>query len=217
MAARPLPPLPVPWTMKALASADSEVRELDDGRVCFSLVHEVLEGVTPRMLVWWLKNMDGDIEIGGRTMSRYRAWHPVDHVKLTYVRKAENGDNMGPGSRVRIEEFFGAQPAYRVDIVDDVLRLDEGGFVHHGVAMGREIVRMEYRFSETGRGTLYENSLTVGMAPGLLSRTFNRVVRPRVFPLDKGQAWLKHNVEEVGNLQFFLPRLYRDQGPAFSA
>jgi hypothetical protein len=36
----------------------------------------------------------------------------------------------------------------------------------------------------------------------------NRFVRPRLFPDDKARAWLRHNVEEVGNFEFFLPELY---------
>jgi DAPG hydrolase PhiG domain len=28
------------------------------------------------------------------------------------------------------------------------------------------------------------------------------------FPLEKARAWLRHNIEEVGNFEFFLPALY---------
>jgi hypothetical protein len=28
------------------------------------------------------------------------------------------------------------------------------------------------------------------------------------FPAERRRAWLKHSVEEIGNLQFFLPALY---------
>ena len=121
MATRPLPPLTVPWTMKPLDSADRSIDELDDGRLRFSLVHEIIEGVTPRMLVWWFKHLDGDVDVDGQTMSRYRAWHPIDHVRVTYVTRAENGDAMGPGSKVHIEEFFGARPEYKIDIIDEVI------------------------------------------------------------------------------------------------
>jgi len=37
---------------------------------------------------------------------------------------------------------------------------------------------------------------------------FARLLGPFLFPDGKGQAWLKHNIEEMGNLENFLPELY---------
>lgn len=196
--------------MKPVSSAETSVTELDDGRVRYAIRHEIIEGVTPKMIVWFLKNMDGDVEIGGQRIARYRAWHPVDHVRLTYVRKAKDGSNMGPGSRMRIEEYFGADPKNKVNIVDDVERLDEGGFVHYARRAGHDVARMDYKFTETDKGTLYENSLTIGAPRGPLRRLINGPIVDVLFPRAKGVAWLTHNVEEVGNWQFFLPKLFKD-------
>jgi hypothetical protein len=63
---------------------------------------------------------------------------------------------------------------------------------------------MTYRFERVPAGTFYENDLTVGL-PG--ARWFNESVLPRFFPEARGRAWLLHNVEEVGNLEQFLPAL----------
>lgn len=54
--------------------------------------------------------------------------------------------------------------------------------------------------------------MLVGSTSPLGRAVFNRV-RPRVFPDDMGRAWLKHNVEEVGNFEHFLPALYAEAGP----
>jgi hypothetical protein len=199
-------PLDVPWTMKPLDSAETKLELLPDGRLRCSIVHDVVRDVTPAMIVWWLKNMDGDVEIGGRMVPRYRAWHPRDHVAVRYARRADDGSNMGPGSRVHIREQLGR--TWRVDIVDDVLRLDEGGFVHVNRRLGMEVARMEYTFERVPGGTRYVNCLIVGARAPIVRTVFNRVVRPRLFPDDMGRAWLLHNVEEVGNFQFFLPSLY---------
>jgi hypothetical protein len=40
----------------------------------------------------------------------------------------------------------------------------------------------------------------------------NPLIRRRVFTEAMGRAWLKHNVEEVGNLEYILPALYASQG-----
>jgi hypothetical protein len=37
---------------------------------------------------------------------------------------------------------------------------------------------------------------------------FARLLGPLLFFDGKGQAWLKHNIEEMGNLENFLPELY---------
>lgn len=80
--------------------------------------------------------------------------------------------------------------------------------------MGLEITRLEYTFSPAKNGTIYENALTFGTDSPLLRSFFNGVIRPRVFPDDKARAWLRHNVEEVGNFEFFLPELYASQATA---
>jgi hypothetical protein len=201
-------PFDVPWTMKPLDSAKTMVERLGDGRARFSIEHDIVRGVTPEMLVWWLNNMIGEIDVGGREVPRYRAWHPIDHVAVAYVRKARDGANMGPGSQVHIREFFQARADYVVDIVDTVTRLDPGGFTHINYRAGIEVARMEYTFERVGEGTLYKNCLIAGMRIPFVRAPFNALVRPRLLSDEMGRAWLRHNVEEVGNLQFFLPELY---------
>jgi hypothetical protein len=200
------PPFEVPWTMKPLESADTHVEVLPDGRRKYAIVHDVVRDVTPAMIVWWLKHMDGEVEIAGRVIPRYRAWHPRDHVSVRYARRAHDGSNMGPGSRVHIRESFGREARYRVDVVDDVLRLDEGGFVHVHRRAGVELVRMEYTFEAIPGGTRYRNFLIAGTGSRFL-RPLDALVARR-FPDAMGRRWLLHNVEEVGNLERFLPALY---------
>jgi len=67
---------------------------------------------------------------------------------------------------------------------------------------------MEYTFEPTTGGTLYRNCLIAGMTTPVLRAPFNGLLRPRVFPDEMGHAWLTHNVEEVGNLEHFLPALF---------
>lgn len=195
--------------MKPLSSAKTTVERLDDGRLRFAIVHEVLAGITPAMLVWWFEHMDGFLVLGGREVPRYRVWHPRDHVALTYVRPGRDGKKFSAGAKIRIQELFGADPRYAVDVVDEVDFLDESGFAHAHRVAGVTVAAMTYRFTNVAGGTLYENSLTVGIPRSHLgARAFNRLVRPVVFPEHMGRAWLRHNVEEVGNFQFFLPELF---------
>ena len=62
---------------------------------------------------------------------------------------------------------------------------------------------MTYRFNGYRRHLVRKRSH--GRTPG--ARWFNERILPRVFPEARGRAWLLHNVEEVGNLEHFLPTL----------
>jgi hypothetical protein len=197
--------------MKGLTSARTEVERLPDGRVRFAIEHDTVRGVTPAMLVWWLNHMGGTVEIDGQVMPRYRAWHPVDHVALTYVRPGRDGRNFSAGAQVRIQEFFGGRPEFAIDIVSTIDFLDESGFAHGERILGVTIGRLDYRFTAVEGGTRYEDSLTVGVS-GM--RLLNRLVLPRLFPEEKGRAWQLHNIEEVGNFEHFLPALYATHNAA---
>jgi hypothetical protein len=205
---KPLEPIRVPWKMKPLSSAETGVERLDDGRLQFSIRHEVLTGVTPAMLVWWFNNMDGTMRIGDIDVPRYRVWHPLDHVALTYIRPGRDGRKFSSGAKIRIQEIFHRNPRYQIDVIDEVSFLDETGFGHFHTIGGIVVARMDYRFTPVARGTLYENSLIVGTERPFVRTLVNRMLRPVAFAEDKGRAWLTHNVEEVGNFQFFLPDLF---------
>lgn len=209
---RPAEPATLPWPLKSLGSAQSGVERLADGRVSWWIRHSVLRGVTPRMLVWWFQNLEGEMEVMGQRIARYRAWHPYDHVHASYARRLPDG-SVGPGAQIRLCEFLGANRRYKVETVSTIEKLDEEGFIHnprvHGVA---GLVRMEYRFTPVAEGTLYENRLLVGGTAGWRQRISPWVQR---FGFDEahGYAWLRHNIEEVGMFEHFLPQLYGRHQP----
>ena len=197
--ARPAEPTPLPWPLKSFGSATCGIERLPDGRLSHWIRHEVLRGVTPSMLAWWFANLEGDVLIDGRRINRYRAWHPYDHVHASYARRLPDG-SIGPGAAIRLREYLGANAHYEVDIVTDIEKLDEEGYVHnprvHGIA---GLVRMEYRFRRVAQGT---QCWRRGITPLLQRWHFDRA---------RGLAWLRHNIEEVGQLERFLPRLYREE------
>jgi len=205
-------PLAVPWQLKSADSAKAWVNELPDGRVQYCIEHQVIKGVSPAMIVWYLNHMTDMTEVDGRSVQQYRLWHPIDHIALTYIKPATDGRNFGPGAQVRIQEAFQANPRHSIDIKATIEFLDETGFAHHENFAGMRAARMHYSFTETEEGTLYKNSLTAGVeGSSLIARFVNTFVLPRVFSREKGQAWIRHNIEEVGALECFLPQLYADR------
>lgn len=208
MNAHALPaPLPVSWRMKGLTSAPvARADILEDGRLHLSLVHDVVHGVTPEMIVWWYENVEGDAELEGSPVPKYRLWHPRDHVSFRYVRRAPDG-GAGAGAIFHIVEAFGRNPAYLLDVDLHVARLDEGGFVHRPRPHGLPLARADYAFERVAGGTRYVNSLTFGLA-GRALRPLNALLVRAIFPVARGRAWLLHNIEEVGNWEHFLPQLF---------
>ncbi len=199
-------PLEIDWRCKPVESARSGLDILADGRVHCWIEHEVLRGITPKMLVWWFQHLEGDMEVAGQRHSRYRVWHPRDHIAIEYSRRNPDG-SIGVGCVIHLTEMLGANPDYLIDVHTDITQLDELGFRHLPRFHGLRIARMDYEFSAVAEGTLYRNSLTAG-ARGLLGRVVNPLIRRFVFDEARGRAWIKHNIEEVGNFESFLPRLY---------
>ena len=191
-----LPPRPFNWTMKSLESAETGVKHLDDGRLELRIRHDILKGVTPAMIDWWFRNIEGTMEHMGQTYPRYLVWHPIDHIHFELARRAPDGSG-GQGAQFHIVEALGANLDYLVDAVADVLKADDTGHTLSVRAFGTEVIRIEHTFTPVPGGTLFQ------------SRT--RVVAKAV-PEAMGRTWLKHNVEEVGNLEYFLPALYASQG-----
>ncbi|MES2972837.1 MAG: hypothetical protein V4757_04480 [Pseudomonadota bacterium] len=208
--ARPAEPALVPWPMKPMSTAQSGAKRLPDGRLCFWIRHEVLRGVTPEMLQWWFSHLEGDIEVNGRRVNRYRAWHPHDHVHASYARRLPDG-SVGPGASIRLREYLGANRRYEVNVITHIEKLDAEGYIHNPVTHGISgIARMEYTFTRVPGGTLYENCLLVGATSGW-KRWLNPLVERFVFTQEQGIAWLRHNIEEVGLFEHFLPGLYRKE------
>jgi hypothetical protein len=212
-----LPPArPFNWAMKPLDSARTEFKTLNDGRLGLTIRHDILKGVTPAMLGWWFRHIDGTMEHMGQTYPRYLMWHPIDHIEYAVARRAPDG-TAGPGSRFHIVEAFGANTEFLVDSLADIPGNDDTGITLSVRKFGLEVMRLEHSFTAVPRGTLYESRMRVGTRGFVVQQPVNWVIRRRIFTESMGRAWLKHNVEEVGNLEFFLPALYAAQAGDESA
>ena len=199
-------PLAIPWVCKPVSSARSGIKYLSDGRIHCWIEHEIVRGVTPTMLVWWFKHLEGDMLYNGKQHNRYRVWHPNDHVAIAYAKRNEDG-SVGVGSVIHLTEMLGANPNYLIDVQSEIVKLDETGFAHRPRFHGLRLAKMDYSFEPAANGTRYRNSLTVGV-PGPAGRLLNPLIQRFVFDEQRGRAWIKHNIEEVGNFEAFLPALY---------
>jgi hypothetical protein len=105
---------------------------------------------------------------------------------------------------------LGRNPRYKIKAVSTIEKLDDTGFIHNWIRCGVLLARMEHVFTKTVDGVRDENCLIV---PG--TSRFGPIaglILPWLFPDGKGQAWLKHSIEEIGMLENFLPELYEREG-----
>jgi hypothetical protein len=194
--------------MKPLASAKTEETVLADGRVRLTVEHDPLRGVTPPMLVWWWRNIGGDMEVDGRIHPRYLVWHPIDHIHFAVTRHLPDG-GVGPGAVFHIVEALGADMKHLIDVKLHLRALAETGAVVEVHTLGRPVMQIRGTFAPRAESTHVVSTMTLGFSGWVGELGLNRWLVDRFFPADRRQAWLKHSVEEIGNLQFFLPELYR--------
>jgi len=206
---KPPDPLDIPWIRKSVESARSGIEILPDGRMKCWIEHQVLRGVTPKMLVWWFQHLEGEMPYAGRKLNRYRVWHPRDHIAIEYASRNPDG-TVGVGSVIHLTEMLGANPDYLVDVHTEIVKLDERGFGHRPTMGGFRFAAMDYEFKAVEQGTQYNNSLVVG-TERFFGTAVNPLIRKFVFDEARGRAWIKHNIEEVGNFEAFLPQLYAAQ------
>jgi hypothetical protein len=215
-------PLTCPWPLKPLSSAKTRLSHLSDGRLELTIKHDLIRGVTREMLAWWFCHIDGTMDYMGQTVPRYRVWHPRDHIFYKDLTTAADGSGSA-GTLRHIVEAFDRNLNYLVNIVDRVVKLDEtgillsteqagitlGSFQSPIIPLGLEVVTLQHDFIAAPTGTRYESRMLAGRDTLFGKLLLNRGLLPWLVIDDAmGQAWLRHNVEEVGNLERFLPQLY---------
>jgi hypothetical protein len=206
------PPLPIKWEMKDVTSARTSLRRLPDGRLEATIEHEEIAGVTPEMLVWWFRYFpQGRYEFEGRVVRLYRIWHPRDHIRVDMQRNARSGEpGVSRGAKIMIHERIGKKVT---KTLARVAKMDETG-LHLIVRRGPfELGSLEHEFTRTATGTLYRSRLLVGSQAPVIGRLLTALGTRFVFDEDTARAWIRHNVEEVGNFQFFLPQMYANRPP----
>ena len=220
-----LAPRPFGWQMKPVTGAKTDIKVLPSRQLELTIAHDIIKGVTPQMLHWWFCHIDTTMEYSGQNYHRYLVWHPFDHIYYKDLSCAPNGTGSA-GTRRHIVEAFGANPHYLINIIDRVVHLDDTGILlsteQAGISLGLgsllvplplQFSTLEHQFFRVPNGTRYESRLLIGLDSEVGRRLMNPVIRPLFIGYEMAKAWLKHNVEEVGNFEFFLPALYEKYNP----
>lgn len=203
-------PRPVLYPLRPVDSATWTIRELPHGRRRVTIVHAPLPRVSPADLLWWFTHLEGDMEYAGARVARYLAWHPLDHVRWELARPAPSG-GADEGARFRIVEAFGREPAHLIDVVERVERLDSTGIRLVQRRCGVRVFQLEHTWSPGVEGTHYVSIMEIGAVHRWMTWPNNYLTRV-VMPPERCRAWVRHNVEEVGQLPHLIPALRRDSG-----
>jgi len=202
------PPRPVLWPLRPIESAAIADELLQDGRRRITIEHAELVGVAPHMLAWWFGHIVGEMDYAGSIWPRYLVWHPLDHISYEIVGPAVGRTVVAPGTRIRVREAFQRRPDYLLDQTLTVERLDDRAAIIVKHLVSASAVRLTNEFEPTPQGTRYSSRMEIGSSSRLGRLGLNRLLRSRVIPGEQGLAWARHRVEEIGNLEHFLPALY---------
>ncbi|WP_123026411.1 hypothetical protein [Mycolicibacterium stellerae] len=202
---------PVLYPLRPIDSAIVRYTDAPHHRRRVTIDHQPLSGLTPAMLLDWFTHLGATIRYGDAIIDRYLAWHPIDHIKWELARPAVTG-GVAEGARFRMVEAFGGRPEYTIDETARVEKLDETGIRLVKRVAGVPVFQLEHTWSAGAHGAHYVTVMDLGVRSALLAPV-NRIVRRR-FPDDKVRAWVKHNIEEVGQLEYLLPSLALSPQPA---
>jgi hypothetical protein len=203
----PLPhPLPVVFALRAVPEERVSVQEFPRRRLRITIDHEPLRGVTPEMLLQWFSHIGETMDYAGRTVPRYRAWHPLDHIHWELKRSVPEG-GAAEGARFRIVEAMGRDERFYIDSVDRVEKLDLTGIRLVMRIAGLMFFQLEHTWSRGEGCTHYTSVMDIG-ARSAAALPINAYLRSRVFRPGMERAWIRHNVEEVGLFEHLLPSLF---------
>lgn len=200
---------PVLYPLRSVDTAAVRYVRCPRGRRRITIDHRPLAGVTPTMLLDWFTHLGGTMRYGEQIVDRYHAWHPIDHIRWELARPASGG-GVAEGARFHMVEALGARPEFTVD---EVARVEARrhrhptGAAHRGhpgVPAGAHLVG-------GADGAHYVTVMDLGVRSRLLW-PINRMLQRR-FSDEKARAWVKHNIEEVGQLEYLLPTLHPSGEP----
>ena len=195
---------PVLYPLRPIESATVRYTDAPHHRRRVTIDHRPLSGLTPAMLLDWFTHLGETMSYGGEIIDRYLRLASHRPHQMGTARPAPKG-GAAEGARFRMVEAFGGRPEYTIDEIARVEKLDETGIRLVKRIGGVPVFQLEHTWSAGADGAHYVTVMDLGVRSPLLAPV-NRIVCQQ-FPDDKVRAWVKHNIEEVGQLEYLLPQL----------
>ena len=198
------------WSYPSLSEAKYKTEIMEDGKVLIEIQHPVLKGVTPEMLSWWYRNLStGKATMEGKEYDYYHLFHLTEHGQTSVVVPATDGSKgMGIGAVMYRQERFGPYLSKGKGRVES---FDVNGYVVIPVMGPLEFGRIEHKFLAQDGGTIYTVKSILGSDAPVIGPLLSYYIRTKQFPPEVVHEWIRHQVEEVGSLVHFLPKLYQEK------
>jgi len=170
------------------------------------------------MIAWFYQNLPtSTVEISEQQYSWYHIFHPNEHGKITIKDPAKDGRiGMGVGALVARQEWFGV---YNSRGAGRIIEFSEQGMVIRPELLGLHFGEIKHSFVEATYiseanghqqlGTQYNVESIIGSDLPVFGPIINYYIRNKIFSPAMINEWLRHQVEEVASLQFFLKDLYQ--------
>lgn len=203
-------PRDLPWTLPDHTLANTSVEIMDDGRLKIEIEHLFLKDVKPEMIAWFYQHLPiSTVTLNDTNYPMYHLFHPTEHGKIWIAESASNGEpGMGLGALVSRNEWFGA---FTSKGSGRIIEFSSNGMKVSPEVAGMHFGQIHHEYVLQEGGTQYYVHSIIGSDMPVLGPIINYFVRNVMFPPEKLQQWLRHQVEEVSSLQFFLPVLYQTQ------
>jgi len=227
-------PRDLPWVLPDHSQAFKHVEVLSNGQLHIKIEHPILTGISPAMVSFFYQVLPiSRVALNGVEMPMYHIFHPTEHGYIEVKQAAASGKaGMTRGAVIERREWFGdynSKGSGRIiEMNDEIMRVRTEMF---GLNFGEMTHRFEMAASGTSTsatsgtststsasaligtsiGTRYTVETFIGSDLPVLGPLINRYIRYKMFPPAMVEQWLRHQLEEVSSLQFFLAELYQQR------
>ena len=209
-------PRTLPWSVPDYRLGKASHSVLADGRLRIDITHLPLSGIRPEMLAWWYRVLPiSSVDINGTRYPFYHVFHPTEHGRIRVVEPASDGTpGMGVGALVEREEWFGP---YDSKGAGRITELSASGMTVVPEVAGLKFGEIRHVFEATTTGSRYRVVSIIGVEWPLIGPAVNALIRRSMYSEAMLNEWERHQIEEVGMLQYFLKTLFesRPEGNLF--
>lgn len=200
----------LPWLLPDHNKAFSKVEILNNGQLHIQIEHLPLNNIEPKMVRFFYNVLPiSTVELNGIHMPLYHIFHPTEHGYIEVKKAAPSGKpGMTVGAVIERREWFGdfnSKGSGRISEMTDNL------MVAQAEMFGMNFGRIIHKFEATDYGTRYTIDSIIGSDLPVFGPIINVYIRNKMFPPNMITQWIRHQVQEVSSLQFFLKDLYQQK------
>ena len=188
------------------------------GNVLVQIEHDNIKNVTPEMICWWFQNMARSTtwngkDFSGQEIPLYHLWHHRDHIAVTPLTNGKDGTaNHGflEGADSKIEERFN-ETHFHVHTRMRTTVLNNEEFTFKIMFAGIPFGHITHLYAQEGNDCSFYAETEMGCRIPVIGWLINWLVMPFVYNKKTAEHWVRHNIEETGRTEDFLPVIYANR------